>query len=294
MEKQETTEFELEIRSLEHIDFDTLFRGFENAFADYDIPFEKDEVRSMLERRGYNPSLSFAAFDDGQIVAFTLNGTGMFNGIQTAYDTGTGTVKQYRGRGIAGRIFAHSIPFLKDAGIRQYLLEVLQTNRQAISVYRRMNFEVTREFDCFRQSVGEIDCSGFNAGCVVSTVGADAICQAQSCCDFSPSWQNSNDSIIRGISGLTCLGSFIDGQMVGHCVFDANSGDLTRIAVRKDFRRRGIATRLLREAVTRLKTDFIKVLNIEAGNVSLPAFLRSRNILPASKQFEMMLREPAF
>ncbi|MDE6461345.1 MAG: GNAT family N-acetyltransferase [Muribaculaceae bacterium] len=99
--------------TLEHIDFDTLFQSFEKAFADYEIHFEKDEVRSMLNRRGYNPRLSFAAFVNDEIVAFTLNGTGTFNGIPTAYDTGTGTLKKYRGNSIARKIFTHSIPFLK-------------------------------------------------------------------------------------------------------------------------------------------------------------------------------------
>lgn len=86
----------MEIRNLEHTDFETIFHGFKKAFADYEIHFEKEEVRSMLKRRGYNPQLSFAAFDNDEIVAFTLNGTGTFNGVLTAYDTGTGTIKQYR------------------------------------------------------------------------------------------------------------------------------------------------------------------------------------------------------
>ena len=133
----------MEIRNLENIDFDSIFHGFEKAFADYEISFEKEEVRTMLKRRGFNPRLSFAAFDGNEIVAFTLNGTGSFNGIPTAYDTGTGTVKEYRGHGIAGKIFAHSLPFLKEAGIRQYVLEVLQNNLGAISVYRRLGFETT-------------------------------------------------------------------------------------------------------------------------------------------------------
>ena len=64
----------MEIRNLEHTDFETIFHGFKKAFADYEIHFEKEEVRSMLKRRGYNPQLSFAAFDNDEIVAFTLNG----------------------------------------------------------------------------------------------------------------------------------------------------------------------------------------------------------------------------
>lgn len=279
----------MEIRNLEHTDFDTLFEGFERAFADYEIHFKKEEVRSMINRRGYNPKLSFAAFDDNEIVAFTLNGTGIFNNILTAYDTGTGTVKEHRGQSLARKIFTHSIPFLRKAGIRQYLLEVLQNNEKAIAVYRRMNFAVTREFDCFRQTIERIDNLNMNVGCLVEPVSLDTIRQSQSCCDFIPSWQNSIESIERGISELTCLGAFLDGKMVGHCVFDVQTGDLTQIAVRCNCRRKGIGSRLLHEAAGRIKTDFIKVLNISSDNPTMSVFLKSKNIPLASKQFEMIL-----
>lgn len=55
----------------------------------------------MLKRRGFNPDLSFAAFDGSEIDAFILNGIGDFNGLPTAYDIGTGTRKEYRGKGWA-------------------------------------------------------------------------------------------------------------------------------------------------------------------------------------------------
>lgn len=277
------------IRNLGHTGFDTLFCAFERAFADYEIHFEKEEVRSMLQRRGYNPKLSFAAFVNDDIVAFTLNGIGIFNGIPTAYDTGTGTLKEYRGQNLAGTIFTHSIPFLKEAGVRQYLLEVLQNNEKAISVYRRMHFETTREFDCFRQTIERLDNQNVNAGCLVEAVSLDAIRQSQSCCDFTTSWQNSIESIERGMSELTCLGAFLDRKMVGHCVFDVQTGDLTQIAVRRDYRRKGIGSRLLQEAAGQMKTDFIKVLNIDSETPTMPAFLQNRNIPLASKQFEMVL-----
>ncbi len=279
----------MEIRNLEHTDFDTLFHGFEKAFADYEIHFEKAEVYSMLKRRGYNPQLSFAAFDNGEIVAFTLNGTGTFNGVPTAYDTGTGTVKQYRGQSIAGKIFTYSIPFLKEACINQYLLEVLKNNQKAINVYRRINFEVTREFDCFRQTIEQIDNRKVNTDCIIEQVDTNSIKQAQHYCDFNPSWQNSMESIERGISELTCLGAFLNGKMVGYCVFDVHTGDLSQMAVQSEYRRKGIASRLLQETLVRLETDFVKVLNICSDNPTMPTFLQSKNIPLASKQFEMVL-----
>lgn len=279
----------MEIRNLENIDFDTLFAAFEKAFEDYEIHFEKEEVRSMLKRRGYNPKLSFAAFDKDRIVAFTLNGAGSFNGIPTAYDTGTGTIKEYRGLGLAAKIFTHSIPFLKEAGIKQYLLEVLQNNDKAISVYRKMNFKTIRELDCFRQSVSLVLDTPVNAKCDILQVNTDTILRTNDCCDILPSWQNSIESLARAGSDLTCLAAYVDNIMAGHCVIDKQTGDIARIAVSKGHRRNGIASRLLKEAVTLMETDFIKILNIDSNDNTLHLFLESKNIPLASKQFEMLL-----
>ena len=72
-------------------------------------------------------------------------------------------------------------------------------------------------------------------------------------------------------------------------VFDIHTGDLTQIVVLSEYRRKGIASRLLQEVIARLKTDFIKVLNISSDNPTMPVFLKSKNIPLASKQFEMVL-----
>ena len=282
----------MDIRNLENIDFDTLFEGFSNAFSDYEIHFDKGEVQSMLIRRGYVPNLSFAAFEGGKIVAFTLNGIGMFNGIRTAYDTGTGTVKDYRGCGLAGEIFRYSLPFLSQAGISQYLLEVLQNNHKAITVYRRMKFDTTREFDCFKQSIAGIDNHHNIRQCAnlrIELIDTAIVRQAQSFCDFYPSWQNSIESIERGASELTCIGAFYLDELVGFCVFDRKSGDLTQIAVRKENRKQGVASRLLCEVIRQMSTDFVKVINVPSDNLSLLAFLKSKNIPLMNKQFEMVM-----
>lgn len=116
----------MEIKSLKDTSFDELFEAFRQAFADYELQLDKAELCAMLKRRGFDQVLSFAAFDGDKIVSFTCNGIGDYNGTPTAYDTGTGTLKEYRGRGLATQVFQHSIPYLKEAGIRAYLLEVLQ------------------------------------------------------------------------------------------------------------------------------------------------------------------------
>jgi len=282
----------MEIRNLEHIDFDMLFHGFEKAFLDYEIHFNKNEVRSMLKRRGYNPKLSFAAFEADEIVAFTFNGTGTFNGMFTAYDTGTGTTQEYRGKGIAKEIFEYSIPYLKEAGIEQYLLEVLQNNTKAISIYQKLGFKTTREFDCFRQKKNDINCVIVNEQVLpieIVPIEVASISHASTFFDFCPSWQNSLDSIERAGSDLVCLGAFIANELVGYCVFDPLTGDLSQIAVNQPFRRQRIATRLFQNMIERTKSDSIKVLNVISSCHPMAAFLNNKNLKMTGKQFEMIL-----
>lgn len=104
----------MEIKSLENTCFGTLFEAFGQAFADYEVQLDETQLRRMLRRRGFDPRLSFATFDGERIAAFTLNGTGNFNGLPTAYDTGTGTLEAYRGQGLAAKVFEHSIPYLRE------------------------------------------------------------------------------------------------------------------------------------------------------------------------------------
>lgn len=98
------------------------------------------------------------------------------------------------------------------------------------------------------------------------------------------------ESIERGKSGLKYLGATIGRAAVGYCVFDPATGDITQIAVGKDYRRRGIGTWLSQEAVRGMETDFVKVLNVSADNHEMPSFLKNVNVDLASRQFEMLLQ----
>ena len=113
---------EMEIKSLKETDFGTICRAFGKAFADYELQLNDTQLQAMLTRRGYLPELSFGAFDGDELVAFTLNGIGTFHDIATAYDTGTGTLPDYRGQGLATKIFEYSIPFLRAADIRHKII----------------------------------------------------------------------------------------------------------------------------------------------------------------------------
>ena len=280
----------MKIRHLGNTSSDELFEAFQQAFADYELQLNKAELLTMLKRRGFNPKLSFAAFEGDKIVSFTCNGIGDFYGSQMAYDTGTGTLKDYRGKGLATQVFEYSIPYLKEAGIKEYLLEVLQHNTGAISVYRKLGFEVVREFYYFCPENEQVnrDIKVLDFSYRIEPININEYDSIDNFWDFKPSWQNSMESINRRLEDFICLGFFTEGELVGYGVFEPISGDITQIAVKKEFRRKGIGSLLFQNMLELNKHNSIKILNTEIDCDSINAFLISKNIEPTGKQFEML------
>lgn len=287
-----TLSMNIEIKSLNNICLDKLFEAFEQAFADYEVQLNKVELLTMLKRRGFESKASFGAFDGNKIVSFTCNGTGNFYGTPTAYDTGTGTLKDYRGKGLATQIFKYSIPHLKALGIKEYLLEVLQHNTGALSVYRKLGFEVTREFYYFKLKNDQISKTirMLDFPYTLKPIKIDEYNSISSFWDFKPSWQNSIEAIERSLEDFICLGAFFENKLIGYGIFEPVSGDVTQIAVDKQFRRKGIGSWLFQKMLESNKHSSIKIINTDIECHSITAFLRSKNIEPAGKQFEMIKR----
>jgi ribosomal protein S18 acetylase RimI-like enzyme len=106
--------------------------------------------------------------------------------------------------------------------------------------------------------------------------------------DFYPSWQNSFESIKRASEGFVCLGVFAENKLVGYCVFEPVSGDVTQIAVDKQHRRKGIASLLLNEIIKSNKSAVIRVINTDILCESTTNFLKAKNMDVTGKQFEMI------
>ncbi len=278
------------IKSLQNIEFEPLYAAFNEAFKDYETQWSKDAFKAMLERRGFVPELSFGAFENEKLVAFTLNGIGYFQNAKTAYDTGTGTIKEFRGKGLATKIFEYSIPFLKEAKIEKYLLEVLQHNTKAISVYKNLGFTVVREFNYFVEKVEHIEIPKKPVAPSYSIKEMDLteVEQMESFFDFQPSWQNSFEAINRLLESFKILGAFKENQLVGHCIFEPKSGDIAQLAVDKNHRRKGIASALFREILKYNLHHSIKIINTQTDCKAITAFLASMNIGISGKQFEMI------
>jgi ribosomal protein S18 acetylase RimI-like enzyme len=256
------------------------------------MQLNQGELQLMLQRRGFDSDLSFGAFEKDKLVAFTLNGIDSYQGVSTAYDTGTGTIENYRGQGLASRVFTFSLPFLQKAGIENYLLEVLQHNSKAISVYKKLGFTISREFNYFVQEQEKLNLKlkPLDPSYRIQALGLDREEAVRGFWDFIPSWQNDFAAIRRKGGTFKMLGAYQSNKLVGYCILETQSGDITQIAVDRQHRRKGIASHLLSQILSFNQHASVKVINTEIRCKSITQFLETRSISLKGKQFEMVKR----
>ena len=106
--------------------------------------------------------------------------------------------------------------------------------------------------------------------------------------DFIPSWQNSFSSITRSPNDFVMLGATNNEILIGYCILAINSGDITQIAIDKAYRRKGVATYLLRKIMRYNKCERVKAINYEVDCDNIVDFFNSVNIPLGGKQFEMI------
>ncbi len=278
-------------KTLDDVAVPILHEAFVNAFSDYqvkmDLPLWKFEI--MLKRRGFVPEISMGAFKDNVLAGFVLNGFRSWNDKPTVYDLGTGVIPEFRKQGITSTMLTALKELLKSKNIDQYLLEVIQSNTSAFSLYIKQGFEIVRDFACF-----SLDKADFSAPCTYNVEHVNKIepsCWEQLKCfwDFHPSWQNSIDSV-NAVSD-----SFIyslvkeENKIVGYGVIDRISGDLVQLAVDKTFRHRGVGRSIISDLSASTEAGRIAILNVDNTAVSAVNFLLALGFTNSVRQYEMLL-----
>lgn len=276
----------MQLRSLEMIPFETLFDAFRRAFVDYSVPIAltRTQLAEIHRRRGVRLDLSAGAFAGDALVGFTFNGLGEWEGRRSGYDSGTGVCPDARGRRLASRMMYRSLELLRDVGATRYVLEVIQDNAVAYRVYEGLGFRVTRELLCWSlDSVAE----STNAEIGIELVSSLDSVKPGGMWDWTPTWQNSIDSIRRAAELRSILAAVESDAVVGYAVL-FESGDLAQFAVAPSSRRCGIGTALLHAARAR-STHPLRIINTDSRDAGTSSFLEALGATETVRQYEMIL-----
>ena len=281
------------IKQLTDVSMEVIHKASVNAFSDYVEPFDLtiDQLTYMIERRGCDLNLSFGAFSGTELVGFTLNGVGNWNGKRTAYDTGTGIIKEYRKQGIATKMFEESLPVLRSNGIEFYLLEVIRTNTKAFELYKKAGFKVIREFDYYDIEKNELRLitKELDDEFEFRELRNPNWQMMKTFWEFEPSWQNCIDSISRKFEYFKIFGIFKNETLAGYGIIEPITGDIPQLAIAKNFRKQGLGTNLLKLLVSFAEGDEIRIINTEVEYEPFKKFAKSVNLEPGFGQYEMGL-----
>lgn len=283
----------LEYSFLKEEQFPLIHRAFMEAFAEYYVDtsgMTETVLYNRAIKNGVDFDLSVGVFDGEHLVGFTLVGLDRWNGRSGAYDIATGIVPSHTGRGIAGNIFDFATPKLEERKVETFVLEVIQENTPAIKAYTAAGFGINRELDCFVWDIGDsFPSTGITEDIDIRTADRSLLTEFEDHLEWLPSWENSFSSLRRIPDDVWVFGAYIDNRCAGLLVYYPLINWINTLVVKREFRRRGVATRFLADLAQRLDgtVPVVKLVNIDHSDTATPSLAEKCGFRKQVSQFEM-------
>jgi ribosomal protein S18 acetylase RimI-like enzyme len=272
-----------------------IYRAFREAFADYQLDMSYMTEEGLLHRQkknGLDLSCSVGIFDGARMVGFTLVGTGNWQGRKAAFDSGTGLVKAYRGRGYAGRMFEMILSRLRADGTKCFVLEVLQQNERAVRAYLKCGFAVSRELICY-QLAGKPESRQSLAGgpFEIRKQETATLEPYRDWLDWPPSWEVDPQAVARTPDRIDAYLALSNGREAGILLFYPNLGWIMTLAVKPELRGIGVGQALLKHFLAQLpaETSTVKMVNVQKNDRGLQRLLEKAGFERYASQYEMIL-----
>jgi ribosomal protein S18 acetylase RimI-like enzyme len=267
-----------------------IHQTFVAAFADYTVKFELTErqFQNHVTLNAVDLNRSAGCFEGERLVGLSLNGFGSWEGKDTIYDAGTAVLPEYRRRGVSRAMFEWMMPIFADRGYKQFLLEVISHNEPAVRLYERLGFRTTRELLLLESdSLTGREHPAPN-GIEIREIHRHESVPFALFWEGKPSWQNSLEAIERSLQMKRLFGAYEGEKCVGYIIFSGGVGRLAQLAVDRDYRRQGIASRLLVEMQKDAAGHQLQVINLDESITEAVVFFQNRGFKRTLTQFEMV------
>ncbi|UCE12540.1 MAG: GNAT family N-acetyltransferase [Candidatus Heimdallarchaeota archaeon] len=279
------------IQNLNSTSLSDITKCFNESFEDYIIQFTatEDYLRNRWKGAGVDFGLSFGAFIDRKLVGFVIHGIDEWHGLKTAFNVGTGVIPKHRGKRIVKKFYETTIPILKDHGIEQCRLEVIQENLKAINAYKSVGFQEDRELISFSYNLDhKKDETALDKHIQlkirdnISNIDWNLL---KTFWDFDPSWENSNSSLMRNAESWEFLEMSNDNQMIGYAIFNPKTGYIAQFGTSKEEREKGYIKVLFQKL--RSLSNQLVVINVDKRAIQILNFLKTFGFKEFVKQYEM-------
>lgn len=278
----------MDFLTADKIDPDALLDGANDAFSDYTLPtppMARAAWDDMLLQRGFDASLSWVAMDGGAVEAYWLVGTETEAQPSESYGISVGTRPRARRQGLSRQLWQHVAGRLRDRGYAGHVLEVIETNTRAVLLYEGLGFTAQRRVECFKGNAPVAAPPQEIAFRDVEIEEAEALGVPWR--EWQPTWQNDIAAARNQRQTMTATVAFQGDEAVGFGYCHRPYGLIAQVAVRLDFRRRGIARALIAHWARAHGTEVMAALNIPDTDKASLALFRALGWQNHVNQFEM-------
>ena len=267
------------LKSLENTPIADIVSTFNLSFADYELPFQftTETMGQKIRFEDIDLRYSVGAFDNHKLVGFIffgLDGT-------TAWDGGTGVIPAYRGQKLTQRMLEFSFPILKAQGINRVLLEVLENNVSARSIYEHACFSITRKLHGYK---GHISISK-NQNYRIEVLTDPDFGMLSKLSGFRFAWQQMDKRIQNRADIITTICIRDNNDIVAYMHFDAKASRVHQFGTAESHRRKGMATALFQYLAQNCAAPIL-VVNVEDASEA-DTFIQSTGLVHLISQYEM-------
>ncbi len=257
------------------------------SFADYTVPLQPTQAAFafLMRQRGLSAADSLVAFDGEKAVALWLVSV---NG-PAAYLITSGTLPEYRRRGLARRMGARCMEDLRARGVETFQTEVIVGNDRAAPLYAGLGMAQRRVLQCHTFEEGGIGHAGETAG-IAAVQWHEIAPEVAHCRDWAPSWQNDDAAIVRCGNDTRCFAMRDADGLAGFAVSVPPQGVVAQIAVRPDRRGAGIGRALLGLLEQAQTEGPLRLLNAQAKDAGFARFMARMGGRETVRQHELFCR----
>jgi ribosomal protein S18 acetylase RimI-like enzyme len=246
------------------VDIADIHEAFVDAFSEYEVPMDLPlpRLQTMLTTRDYRPELSTACMADGRIVGFVLVGGRMIDGELQAYDCATGVIRAFQQQKIGSQLLPLALERVRVAGAKRFVLEVLEHNTAAQSLYTKHGFRITRTLRCYQKTLD-------------ASVKSELVSHQPHLLDpideaiyngFVPTWQNQLASYRNDADAFYVVGMTRADTVVAYGVIHRASGSILQMGVHPAYRDDAVCDALVTQLAQAVGTQQVRIVNIEADS----------------------------
>lgn len=264
--------------------YDTLTEAYNQTRVDYIVPMPMNvaKLQEYVETYDVDMDASVVAIEDDQMLALGMLGAREGR----AWITRLGVVRSNRRQRVAWNLVAHLTEQARQRNANYIVIEVIDDNLPALSLFAKRGFQPSRELLVLRRPPSTVEITPPQAKIeTLSYTDAVQLLQKRS---YKPSWIDEYESLINA-GNLSAFHATLTDGSEGWLVYQNTVFQLGRLVIQTEVGSQlNVARALLHRLHTEHPVQDTKTENLPANDPHWPAF-KELGYLLTFRRIEMIL-----